>query len=89
MKNGIDTGFCLNYSKLSFRRKFYSNLWCLLISLIGGYSIFQFSNDPGVVVWVLVLASIIAVPLCIIGGIYSLIRWRLEIKENPERCGIA
>ena len=67
----IDKGFCLNYRKLSYRRKFIRTLWLALLSIIFIF-IPEVYGISGTYFFVIVLV------LCAIQTVYNYVKWQRE-----------
>jgi hypothetical protein len=76
MRGGHDTGFCLNYWKLSYRRKFIRTLWVLLVTVVAALSIAAILPHVRTVGWSIFLA--VCVVASIGQAVYNYMQWQGE-----------
>ena len=81
MKNGVDHGFCINYFKLSHRRKFIRTVWLGIVS-IGAFSLWHYVR--GNAGWWPVVISFFAVGF-VIQAAYEYRQWQ-GVRASAERA---
>ena len=80
MQDGIDKGFCLSFSKLSYRRKLIRTIWILAVCIPIGCLAAALSDEKHATdKWAAVVAVLI------LGGgqvIYSYYKWQNETNNK-------
>jgi hypothetical protein len=79
MVGGCDKGFCLNYWKLSYRRKFLRTIWGLAIVLVGAAAIFATQQGYRTVPGYVVLGTVLLIGVA--QAIYNYSRWQSEARQ--------
>ena len=81
MESGVDKGFCLNYWKLSYRRKFIRNLWqgplIILIVAMLYYLSSGLIVPSHISIFLYIFIAILFVSI-IVQTAYTFLRWKSE-----------